>query len=134
MENLGYRLLPLWDETIILEALEDMERAGRQYEPEIYDDDQDQDDNENSWNLPERFAGEIEAKMLVGKGEAVLGIGNPITPVETPMAENCKGTSGVSGETRDAFNVIGEKMTRLKFPMDGNRVEPFPDFVASYGF
>ena len=29
MDNLGGRLLPLWDEGVILSALEDMERAGR---------------------------------------------------------------------------------------------------------
>jgi hypothetical protein len=43
MENLGYRLLPLWEHSIILEALEDMERAGRQCTPEIYDVDENWD-------------------------------------------------------------------------------------------
>ncbi|KAI9054903.1 hypothetical protein LZ554_002047 [Drepanopeziza brunnea f. sp. 'monogermtubi'] len=31
LENLGYRLLPLWEQGIIAEAVRDMERAGRQY-------------------------------------------------------------------------------------------------------
>ncbi|KUJ16786.1 uncharacterized protein LY89DRAFT_566116, partial [Mollisia scopiformis] len=77
LENLGYRLLPLWEETIILEALEDMERASRQYEPEIFNDEEEEDwESENKhYNL-----------VRIG-GKAVLGLGNQLTPVETPMAE-----------------------------------------------
>lgn len=130
MENLGYRLLPLWDDKIILEALEDMERAGRQYEPEIYDD---EDDEESGWNRQDGFEQERN-EIRVGKGDAVLGVGNQITPVETPLGENCKGTSCVSGETREAFRKSGEEMTRLQFPKDGSTVEPFSAFIPNYGF
>lgn len=35
LENLGYRLLPLWEERIILEALGDMKRAGGQVSPDV---------------------------------------------------------------------------------------------------
>jgi hypothetical protein len=98
LENLGYRLLPLWEDSIILAALEDMERAGRQHTPEIYAIGLD-------WDTPTccgSFGGaENERKM--GDSKAVLGLGEQLTPADTPMVENIKGIKVVSVETRNAF-------------------------------
>ncbi|KAE9363670.1 hypothetical protein N431DRAFT_448250 [Stipitochalara longipes BDJ] len=98
LENLGYRLLPLWEHSIILEALGDMERAGQQHCSVIYDADED-------WDAVTCFgsfgASGHGAKM--SDGRAVLGLCEQLTPAETPMVENIKGTQDVSLETRSAF-------------------------------
>ncbi|PVH82636.1 hypothetical protein DL98DRAFT_586234 [Cadophora sp. DSE1049] len=126
LENLGYRLLPLWEESIILGALEDMERAGQQYAPEIYSDSED-------WDADTCFGSFDVSKNLEvvpGPGKAVLGLGNQITSVETPGVENVRGTRDVDGETRSAFLRIGRDSC-LEMP-DRTTVggaEPFPVFV-----
>lgn len=128
LENLGYRLLPLWEDSIILGALEDMERAGQQYAPEIYSDSED-------WDVDTCFGSfeifkNLDADIVPGSGKAVLGLGNQITPVETPGVENARGTKDVDGETRSAFLRIGRGQC-LEMPgrtMAG-RGEPFPVFV-----
>jgi hypothetical protein len=88
MENLGYRLLPLWSEETIGEALEEIERAGR---------------------YASRFAGkitpqkpELDMKAVIS-GKAIWSAEKQITPAETPMAENMRGTLDVAPETRSAF-------------------------------
>ncbi|CZR62298.1 uncharacterized protein PAC_12195 [Phialocephala subalpina] len=117
LENLGYRLVPLWQEDIILEALEDMERAGQQHEPEIYDDDDEDWEFENyRHRVLDTFA-----------GKAVLGLGNQLTPVETPLSENIKGTRDVSNETRIAFKGM-QIQDRAPSPR-----EPFPLFMEPSG-
>lgn len=98
LENLGYRLLPLWDHSIILEALEDMERAGQQYTPEMYDADED-------WETATcfgSFGGPVHERVT-NDDKAVIGLCEQLTPAETPMIENIKGTQNVSLETRNAF-------------------------------
>lgn len=119
LENLGYRLLPLWEEDVILEALEAMERAGSQYEPEIYDSEDEAEDEK--WDFQ---------PTLMMHGKAMLGLGNQITPVETPRPENIKGTRDVTVETRTAFNSLPDRTTSPR--------EPFPLFMepgmAEYGF
>jgi hypothetical protein len=94
LENLGYRLLPLWEHSIILEALEDMERAGRQHSPEIYDADNDWA-AATSWKSFRNSANEREQS----NSNAVLGLCDQFM-AETPMAENINGTQKVSLETR----------------------------------
>jgi hypothetical protein len=122
LENLGYRLLPLWEYSIIREALEDMERAGRQHTPEIYDLDKD-------WNTA-AFFGSFSGQARESKssnGKAVLGLCEPLTPTETPMVENIKDTHRVSLEIRNAFHGL-EGCLRLP---DGtaNTIDPFPMYV-----
>ena len=63
IENLGGRLLPLWDEDMILAALQDMERAGRMAEKLLHE-------------------GEDKGKSA---GKAVLGVYHQITPGESPQ-------------------------------------------------
>ncbi|KAE8447759.1 hypothetical protein EG329_010153 [Mollisiaceae sp. DMI_Dod_QoI] len=123
LENLGYRLLPLWEENIILGALEDMERASRQYEPEIYNEDENwETETFGSFRGPA-----LDTQRITGK--AIMGLGNQLTPVETPTAENIKGTRDVSNETRTAFkknNVMGD----LQFPdRAATPREPFPLYM-----
>ena len=129
LENLGYRLLPLWEESIILEALEDMERAARQPSPEIGSD-EDWDTDTCFGN----FGGELERKMSDGK--AVVGLGEQLTPAETPMVENIPGTRNLSFETKRAFRSggqgrIGMEAQRFQLPERSSRSveEPFPVFV-----
>lgn len=38
MDNIGWRLKPLWDASIISEAMRDMHMAGRKFEPVIFDE------------------------------------------------------------------------------------------------
>jgi len=88
MENLGYRLLPLWTEELIGDALEEMEKAGR---------------------YASRRAGHIlpqipEADLkAVFSGKAVWSAERQLTPAETPMPENIRGTADVAPETRQTF-------------------------------
>ncbi|KAL2061947.1 hypothetical protein VTL71DRAFT_7325 [Oculimacula yallundae] len=118
--NLGYRLLPLWDENIILEALEDMERAGQQYTPEIYSDGENWDDADTCFGSFDTGVGKLGA----GKGKAVLGLGHLITPVETPRVENVRGTRDVDGETKNAF-LMTKTDSHLYLPnRTEGRIEP----------
>jgi hypothetical protein len=123
LENLGYRILPLWEHSIILEALEDMERAGRQRCPAIYDTDEDWDAATcfGSFGVPCH-----EAKMSDGK--AVLRLCEQLTPAETPLMENIKGTKGLSLETRSAFQSGsgGDAYLQLAGSTAG---KPFPMYV-----
>jgi hypothetical protein len=130
LENLGYRILPLWAHNIILEALEDMERAGRQA-----NDTNNVLDLNESWETDTSFesfggSGIVDGKRM-STGKAVMGIGDQFTPVETPTAENSKGTAEVSIETRSAFETgVQGKANSFQLP---NRTtvpkEPFPVYV-----
>jgi len=125
LENLGYRLLPLWEHSIILEALEDMDRAGQQHCPVIYDADED-------WDAATCFGsfGAPANGAQMSNGKAVLGLCEQLTPAETPMVENIKGTQNVSAETRSAFQSGSGSDRYLQFP-DRATVgpEPFPTYV-----
>jgi len=93
LENLSYRLLPLWNDTIILEALEDMERARRQTERA---EEQRMKENEtlyptepgiwdSEWDS-QPFRVSFDGKAM-SDGKAILGVGG-LTPAETPRVEN----------------------------------------------
>lgn len=68
MESLGYRILPLWDPTLIGDALIDMERAGKQV-------------------LQPLHGSSAGHRRFMSSGHAVFGLGLQITPVETPVSE-----------------------------------------------
>jgi hypothetical protein len=73
LENIGYSLLPLCQEDMIRDAVRDMERAGRWSGVVLYD------------SSPE---GRREANSGVeGKGEAITGVGEQLTPFETPTLD-----------------------------------------------
>ena len=95
MENIGWRLKPLWEEQIIAEALRDMNIAGRQFDPVIY--------VEEDWELLQREEDKISGDklMLTGlsTGKAVLGFGDMITPIDTPRDEPQSLNYGRLGES-----------------------------------
>ncbi|OWP03548.1 hypothetical protein B2J93_7566 [Marssonina coronariae] len=103
LENLGYKLLSLWQEDIILDALEDMRRAGRQYEPEpsIYDE-------EENWHAgagSDAFGLGLGPRGDIHAGKALVGLGAQLTPVETPgpRVGSGQGSRDAGEETRRSF-------------------------------
>lgn len=85
MEHLGYRILPLCEEGIIEDAIQDMKRAGlvAVREREI---------QKARAAAPPKLdvAGHsrsISVPVRPGAGEAVLGLGLSLTPVDTPTEE-----------------------------------------------
>lgn len=90
MENLGYRLLPLWTEELIGDALEEMDRAGRYASRRA------------GHSLPQTPELDLKA-VLSGKG--VWSAEMQLTPAETPMSENIRRTVNIAPETRRAFGV-----------------------------
>jgi hypothetical protein len=87
MENLGYRILPLWNRVLIDDALGDMERAGWQAVAPA---------------TPSKTNGPHQRSMSSGK--AITGLGFQVTPVHTPKTEDAPGGGpGVSPRDRAAL-------------------------------
>lgn len=130
LENLNYKILPLWQENIILEALEDMERARRQAEkadqsrntypaePSIWDSD---------WETETYFGSFDGVQKGMSDEKTVLGVGEQLAPAETPMVENIAGTRDVSPETRKAFS--GPRREEKHLVLPDRTLEPFPSYV-----
>ncbi|KAK0715812.1 hypothetical protein B0H67DRAFT_490354 [Lasiosphaeris hirsuta] len=78
MENLGYRILPLWDPRLIADALDDMNRAGRQVLLPLHCG------NANVHTQSHAAHG----RSVSSGGKAVYGLGLQMTPAETPVLEN----------------------------------------------
>lgn len=72
LENIGYSLLPLCEESIIKYAVRDMERAARRWETAVYNSARDDHGSDSKTE---------------SKGMAVSGPGAQITPAETPTLE-----------------------------------------------
>ena len=139
LENLGYRLLPLWEESIISEALGDMERARRQNERQarkmaklemelnmyptdlgIWDAD---------WDA-ETCCGRFQVKVM-SDGKAIMGVVEQLTPTLTPLDENVTdaGMTHVHPETRKVFDGCRAE-ERLVLP--DKTLEPFPNYVDPF--
>lgn len=131
MENLGYRLLPLWEEALIQEAKMDMARAKKQYVSS----------SSASSSMDMGMGMDYEWEMIRGankqpmsSGKACMGIdGLQPTPVETPMVEDLGssntmmvGTTWLSRETKMAFR--GEGYHHDDDAGDGEK-EQFPVYV-----
>ncbi|ESZ91635.1 hypothetical protein SBOR_7997 [Sclerotinia borealis F-4128] len=128
MENLGYRLLPLWSHDIIEGAKNDMSRAAKRQSSASY--------CMQDWSMSMANCGIGGRPMSSGK--ACIGIDRENTPqptpVETPMTENLGmgnerplgGTSMLSRETKRAFGglILGEEYEDVD--MD---IERFPSYV-----
>jgi hypothetical protein len=126
LENVGYRILPLWDHDIILEALEDMEKARQQFSHPVYED-------HKIWEEESSFGGFLERNQRMSDdGKAVLGLGDQLTPVETPVVENIRPMMDVSNETRHAFQSSTRDHGGLHLPdrtAETRDMEPFPVYV-----
>ncbi|KAL1840698.1 hypothetical protein VTJ49DRAFT_193 [Mycothermus thermophilus] len=75
MENLGYRILPLWDPVLIADARRDMERAARQA-------------TVSSASASHPRNGEAHKRAVSSANEALSRRALPLTPAETPVLEN----------------------------------------------
>lgn len=80
MEHLGYRILPLFEKTIIEDALDDMRRAGQMAlrEREI---------NRQTVKLDAGHSRSISVPVRPGAGDAIFGLGFQLTPLDTPTEE-----------------------------------------------
>ena len=80
MEHLGYRILPLFEKSIIEDALDDMRRAGEMAlrEREI---------NRQRVKLDAGHSRSISVPVRPGGGDAVFGLGFQLTPLDTPTEE-----------------------------------------------
>ncbi|KAI1102213.1 hypothetical protein F4804DRAFT_275667 [Jackrogersella minutella] len=93
MENLGYRIMPLWEAKLIKEARHDIEMARREL-------------------LDEGSMIEDESKMTkhmksMSSGHAMVGLGLQLTPGESPESELSTSFGHVQAlgrETREAFD------------------------------
>jgi hypothetical protein len=113
MENLGYRLLPLWTEELIGDALEEMERAGRYASQRV---------GQSIRQIPE-----LDLKAVFS-GKAVWSAERQLTPAETPMSENIRGTVDIAPETRLASGV-DHGILSLKIALPKRTVgENFPPY------
>ncbi|KAI0847501.1 hypothetical protein F5Y00DRAFT_263412 [Daldinia vernicosa] len=93
MENLGYRILPLWEAKFIKQARHDIEMARREL---INEDIGTGDENKLA-----------KHGKSMSSGHAVVGLGIQLTPVETPKSELSTPfghNHDVAPETREAFS------------------------------
>ncbi|OTA59213.1 hypothetical protein K449DRAFT_466920 [Hypoxylon sp. EC38] len=93
MENLGYRILPLWEEKSIKQARHDIEMARR----ELVD---------GGIGIGDDGKAAKHAKSM-SSGHAVMGLGRQLTPAETPKSElptPFGHVQTIGRETREAFS------------------------------
>lgn len=123
LENVGYKLLPLWEESYINGALEDMERAAKQSRKTVVHS------NSAGWGS-ESFGVFDEEEKPISPGHAVKGMAQMLTPAETPMPGNVKGTKEVEEETKSAFRMgRGDEFQLLE--RTKVQTEPFPEYDDS---
>ncbi|KAI1093042.1 hypothetical protein F5B19DRAFT_172579 [Rostrohypoxylon terebratum] len=90
MENLGYRILPLWEAKSIKQARHDIEMARRELLGAEYE-------------LPSESKTATHTKSM-SSGDAVMGLGLQLTPVETEMTDSLRHVESLDRETREAFS------------------------------
>jgi hypothetical protein len=129
LENLGYRLLPLWEHNIILGALEDMERAGRHYA---------NTERVNDWDteVGTCFTNFTNPDFGDGRGpNAGQGLGldlGQLTPGEMPLVESVESTRRILSETRKAMQSL--TLNELHLPCRSKvqqESDPFPAYIDS---
>jgi hypothetical protein len=91
MESLNYRIMPLCDEDCLTDAMVDMQLASQQPYlpqpqaqpaiPESVDD-----------RLPSSFVPAHSRSKTMSSGQAIMGMANTLTPVESPGANMCTPT------------------------------------------
>lgn len=84
MENLGYRILPLWDPGLIADAIHDMDKAGRQFllPPPIH-----------PGSAAAAAAAAAHTRSISTGSKAFFGRGMLLTPVDTPISETAPTTT-----------------------------------------
>lgn len=84
MENLGYRILPLWDPGLIADAIHDMEKAGRQFllPPPVH-----------PGSAAAAAAAAAHTRSISTGGKAFFERGMLLTPVDTPISETAPMTT-----------------------------------------
>lgn len=91
MEHLGYRILPLYDEGLIEDAIDDMERAGhvalQENKMRKAGGGNTISSNSNSSRMVDLGHARSVSVPVRSGGEAVIGLGFSLTPVETPTEE-----------------------------------------------
>ncbi|KAI8956552.1 hypothetical protein F5Y11DRAFT_342641 [Daldinia sp. FL1419] len=95
MENLGYRILPLWEPKFIKQARHDIEMARR----ELINEEMEMEMGEES-----KLAKHVKS---MSSGHAVVGLGIQLTPAETPKSESTTPFDHIRDlgpETRQAFS------------------------------
>lgn len=116
MQNLGYRILPLWKEELIDGALEDMETAGRYASGFMI-------------NNPLQM---IEVKsVIMGSSEEERLPGKETTPALKPLSENMHETLDVALETRPAFEMNYENEYQQLLTPEGLGMEFVPVYTAA---
>lgn len=98
MESLGYRILPLWNPVFIADAIDDMDRAGRQALSPLQCGDQ----------VPGPAPAPAHGRSVSSGGKAIFGLGQ-LTPVETPVSE--KGPAASHNNP-----VVNDRTLRDTFP------------------
>jgi hypothetical protein len=80
MEHLGYRILPLFEKSIIEDALDDMRRAGEMAlrEREV---------TRQKAKLDAGHSRSVSVPVRPGDGDAIFGLGFQLTPLDTPTSE-----------------------------------------------
>jgi hypothetical protein len=122
LENLDYSIAPLWEEKVIKEAMEDMELAGRYWKGDFDVQMQEkldwEEDTCSSNPTTQRTKPCLALEMNWGK--ATIGLGDQLTPAETPGREFDDGE--ISPKTKTAFRLsTGGLVDRkdLKLPSKG---------------
>ncbi|KAI5463218.1 hypothetical protein BGZ63DRAFT_412870 [Mariannaea sp. PMI_226] len=83
MEHLNYRIMPLYDDECLTDAMVDMQLAAQQ--PGWHDNSSSSDDDDDV-DASHYVPSHTRSKTL-GSGKATLGLGLTLTPVDTPAAE-----------------------------------------------
>lgn len=97
LSRLEYRILPLWDKDLIDYALEDMKRAGKQAERQTL--------------MASDYEETRPTSSPMSSGQAVIGLGLQVTPVDTPTEEIPYSLLlSPSIHTRDAFTVVSTEV------------------------
>ena len=107
LENISYRILPLWDKELIADTLVDMQRAGQQYEPLIYDE-------EDYVMIQKEHMLVFKDESPIKSGKAVFDSDGQMTPAETPMVDDFDGLQNLYLETKNTLS---------------GACEPFPAYV-----
>jgi len=81
LENIGYRIFPLWAEDMIEDALRCMKLAGELYEPVIHDDENTRDESVKDVSMSLHL--DLDTSPM-SSGKAVKGLADQLTPAKTP--------------------------------------------------